>query len=379
MSLKNDIKAEANRLGFPLIGFTHPLPPAHIDVFRDWIQAGRHAGMQYLASEPSLTKRADPQKILPECKTIISLGFPYPSPLESHPLPSQKLQGRIAAYAWVQDYHDTLIGLLQQLVVFIELKLGHSISQRIYTDTGPILEREFGQQAGLGWIGKNSCLISPVYGSFFFLAEILLDEWIEPDQAFQADRCGSCNRCIQACPTGCILPDRTLDASRCLSYLTIENKGSIPRELRPRTSNWIFGCDLCQMVCPWNLHAGHKKNETCAALTVPDPFPPLLEEFSLSQQDFSKKYQHSPVLRAKRKGYLRNIAVALGNSAEPSSITTLAQVLKSDDDPLIREHAAWALGQINTSLALQILKQHYLVETVEEVRGEIKKTLDPSS
>jgi epoxyqueuosine reductase len=228
--LKTAILAEARRLGFVLAGVTTPDPPEHFSTFAAWLRAGRHGEMAYLASERSLARRADPRQVLPECRSILVLGTPYsaPPPAEA----AQAGRGRVAAYAWGDDYHDVLAGRLQALVAFIEAQAGQHVPNRWYTDTGPLLERDLAQRAGLGWIGKNTCLIHPRLGSYFLLAEVLLGLELEPDPAWLPDRCGSCRRCIQACPTGCILPDRTLDARRCISYLTIELKGPIPEELR---------------------------------------------------------------------------------------------------------------------------------------------------
>jgi len=230
-------------------------------------------------------------------------------------------------------------------VGFLEQQVGHAFPYRICIDSAPLLERDLAQRAGLGWIGRNTCLIHPVIGSWFFLAEVLLGIEMEPDPPFTADRCGNCTRCIESCPTGALLPDRTLDARRCIAYLTIENKGAIPEELRSRMGAWIFGCDVCQMACPWN----HKKS------AVGDPaFEPhagILEmepcsQMTLTPDEFKSKFKESPVLRARRSGYLRNIAVMLGNHGSKDAVLILEQALK-DEDVLVREHAAWALEKIN--------------------------------
>ncbi|MBN1666178.1 MAG: tRNA epoxyqueuosine(34) reductase QueG, partial [Anaerolineales bacterium] len=252
LALKNAIKTEAQRLGFELVGVTSPDPPAHLEVYQAWVQAGRHAEMGYLASERALLHRADPLRILPACQSILVLGIRYPAPLEQPDAEALSGRGQVAAYAWGADYHEVLPARLQALVAFIETRVGRAIPNRWYTDTGPLLERELAQRAGLGWIGKNTCLINPRHGSYFLLAEILLGLSLPLDEPLITDHCGSCTRCVQACPTGCIRPDRTLEAGRCLSYLTIELKAAIPPELRHSLGDWIFGCDICQQVCPWN-------------------------------------------------------------------------------------------------------------------------------
>jgi epoxyqueuosine reductase len=197
----------------------------------------------------------------------------------------------------------------------------------------------------LGWIGKNTCLIHPAHGSWFLLSEILLGIFIEPDPAFVSDHCGTCTRCIEACPTHCILPNRTLDAKRCISYLTIESKGDIPTELRPLIKDWVFGCDVCQMVCPWNRFAD-KDGDPVFQPQQGIPLPILTRELSLTPQAFNLKFKRSPVKRAKRRGYLRNVAVVLGNCGDEESIPALGQALE-DPEPMVRDHAKWAIKQID--------------------------------
>ncbi len=252
--------------------------------------------------------------------------------------------GKIAAYAWGTDYHVIIPEKLQALIKFIEQQVGYPFSNRWYTDTGPILERDLAQRAGLGWIGKNTCLINPKLGSYFLLAEILLGIELEPDPPFTTDHCGTCTRCIEACPTECILEDRTIDAGRCISYLTIELKEDIPEDLRPLIGNWFFGCDVCQMVCPWNRFAAPDGDSSLKAREGMAR-PQLIRELELTPEDFNKKFKDSPVKRTKRRGYLRNVAVALGNSANPEAIPALKKALE-DKEPMIQRHAAWALKQI---------------------------------
>jgi epoxyqueuosine reductase len=239
-----------------------------------------------------------------------------------------------------------------------------------------VLERDLAQRAGMGWIGKNTCLINPQAGSYFLLGEVLLGIALELDAPFEADRCGNCRRCLEACPTGCILPDRTLDARRCISYLTIELKGSLPVELRPAIRNWIFGCDVCQEVCPWNQRFASLHGEAAFFPRQGLPAPDLVEELSLTPQAFNDKFAGSPVKRAKRRGYLRNVAVALGNSADPASIPALARALVQDGEPLVRAHAAWAMGQIGGAAAQQALQEANRTETDPDVRAEILAALE---
>jgi epoxyqueuosine reductase len=230
---------------------------------------------------------------------------------------------------------------MQQLVQFIEEQVGHPVMNRWYTDTGPLLERDLAQRAGIGWIGRNTCLINPKAGSYFLLSEILLDLDLEPDAPFVTDHCGTCTRCIQACPTDCILPNRTIDASRCISYLTIELKDDVPVQLREKIGDWVFGCDVCQMVCPWNRFAP----EGDPAFEAKTPLPSLTDELALTSQGFNQRFKGSPVKRAKRRGYLRNVAIALGNMGDLHTIPVLQNAL-NDEEPMVRKHAEWAIAQI---------------------------------
>jgi epoxyqueuosine reductase len=342
MYLKQAIKNKSRQLGFILAGVTSCNPPPHYDVFENWLDTGQHGTMKYLADEKSRLRRAHPKLILPECESILVLGIPYNSP--NQPGEEPGMRGQVAAYAWGDDYHEVLPQRLQELVAFIEEKVGNPIPNRYYTDTGPVLERDLAQRAGLGWIGKNTCLINPHHGSYFLLSEILLGIFIEPDPAFVNDRCGTCTRCIDACPTHCIQPNRTMDAKRCISYLTIELRDDIPTNLRPLLKDWIFGCDVCQMVCPWNRFADKDVDPAFQPHTG-IPLPILTHELSLSPEAFNLKFKRSPVKRAKRRGYLRNVAVVLGNNGDEGSIPALQQALE-DPEPVVRKHAKWAIEQI---------------------------------
>lgn len=412
MSLTQAIKQQAQTLGFQLVGITTPDPPPHYPAYEGWLQAGRHGEMGYLASESARQRRRDPRQILPECRSILVLGIRYPAP--THPFPGGKEQidiplvkgsvaaldqrtsfplpkvmgkgvggrgyqqnaGRVASYAWGDDYHNVLATRMRSLVAFIETQMGGPFPNRWYTDTGPILERDLAQRAGLGWIGKNTCLIAPSLGSYFFLAEILLGIELEPDPPFLPDYCGSCTRCIEACPTACILPDRTLDATRCISYLTIELKGVIPLDLRPQMGNWIFGCDICQQVCPWNQRFADPEGDSDFRPRPGVPDPDLIPELALNPQEFNRKFKDNPVKRAKRRGYLRNVAVALGNTHHPDAISPLIQALEGDAEPLVRIHAAWALGQIGGKEARLGLQSALQSEADNEVRAEILVALE---
>jgi epoxyqueuosine reductase len=337
--IRKVIKEKARQLGFVLAGVTTPEPPSHYSTFETWLAQGHHGTMDYLASDRSRARRANPLEILPECKSILVLATPY-----SPPLPMEEglgVRGQIASYAWGEDYHDILPMRMKELVQFIEEQVGGPVKNRWYTDTGPILERDLAQRAGIGWIGKNTCLIHPKHGSYFLLSEIFLDLALEPDTPFVTDHCGTCTRCIEACPTDCILPNRTIDATSCISYLTIELKDDIPTELREKMGDWVFGCDICQIVCPWNRFAG----EGDSAFGSEDPLHSLTEELTISTQEFNQRFKRSPIKRAKGRGYLRNIAVALGNTGNMVALPVLQNAL-NDEEPIVREHAQWAIEKI---------------------------------
>jgi len=342
--LKQTIKDKARQLGFILAGVTIPEPPPHYSTFEGWLAQGHHGTMNYLADERSRLCRADPKQILPECQSILVLATPYsPSlPTGEGVRVREKSLPKIASYARNADYHDILPARMKELVQFIEQQVGCPVKNRWYTDTGPILERDLAQRAGIGWIGKNTCLIHPKQGSYFLLSEIFLDLALEPDPPFTTDHCGTCTRCIQACPTDCILPNRTLNATRCISYLTIELKDDIPLELRDKIGDWVFGCDICQQVCPWNRFAP----EGDSAFDAKTPLHPLTEELTLTPQAFNQRFKLSPVKRAKRRGYLRNIAVVLGNTGDMHTLPVLQNAL-NDNEPIIIEHANWAIEQIS--------------------------------
>jgi epoxyqueuosine reductase len=333
VTLKQSIKEKARQLGFILAGVTSSEPPPHYSTFESWLNTSMHGTMDYLASERSRARRADPKQILPECKSILVLALPYSSFQVLHS------PFRVASYAHGDDYHDIIPSRLKAIVEFIEEQVGHPVPNRYYTDTGPVLERDLAQRAGLGWIGKNTLLINPKMGSAFFLAEILLGIELEPDEALITDHCGTCTRCLSACPTQCILPNRTLDARRCISYLTIELKEDIPIELRPLMKDWIFGCDICQQVCPWNRFS----SQADPAFQPKIPLPVLTSDLTLTSVEFNQRFKKSPIKRTKRRGYLRNLAVAIGNNGNKSDIPVLEQSMDTmQDEPMIKEHLNWA-------------------------------------
>jgi epoxyqueuosine reductase len=339
VSLKESIKARAQSLGFSLSGFCSPTPLEHFQKYEEWIASGLNGGMNYLASDRHRLRRQDPHLLNPWVKTILVLGRPYSLNRNG----TSENKGQVAGYVGREDYHLAFPKLLSPLVEFIKEQYPNSIQSQIYTDSSPILERELGNRAGLGWIGRNSCLISPKFGSSFLLAEIFLSEEIPPDQPFEKELCGTCHRCLDDCPTNCILPNRTLNARNCISTLTIENKGNIPQEFRSSISNHLFGCDVCQSVCPWNRFSTNQFGEE-------DPYSPdeMIEMLSFSTSQFKEHFAESAILRAKRQGWIRNICQVLENLRIESARSALMSVLIKDPDPLCREFAANALSQISS-------------------------------
>lgn len=382
--LKKEIKHQANLIGFDLFGVTSADAPENLNIYSQWLEAGHHAEMHYLATERARERRADPRNILPECKSILALGSRYPKtpekwndlaqPNNSHNSERSPI-GRISSYALGDDYHDVLEARLKELVTFIENRIGYSVPNRCYTDTGPILEREIAQRAGLGWIGKNSCLINPDHGSYLFLSEILLGLELEPDETFPYDRCGTCTRCIDACPTSAILANRTIDSRKCISYLTIENKGEIPKEVRHQIGDWIFGCDICQMVCPWNQKINQRGIDTAFQARPGYSELNLLQETKLDQTSFNIKFRGSPIKRAKRRGYLRNVVVALAHYPTQEVISSLEKALFEEPETLVRAHAAWSLAQISHSRVKDILSAAANTEQDDSVLKAINQAL----
>jgi len=357
------IKTEAARLGFEWVGVTTPDPPPHLDVYRAWLARRRQGSMAYLAAERAVSRRADPRRILPSCRSILVVGMRHaPPPSADGP--------RLAAYALGEDYHRVVLERLERLMTFLQPRAAEPFEYRLYTDTGPLLERELAQRAGLGWIGKNTCLIHPRHGSYFLLGEALVSEPLEPDAPFVADRCGTCTRCLDACPTACILPDRTIDARRCISYQTIENRGPIPPDLRPAIGDWIFGCDVCQQVCPWNVRF--------AAPTPIPEFEPAPGSASPDPRAFlegTAPLRRSPLTRAGRNGMARNAAVVMGHRPRAEDVEALGRALIEHADPIVRGHAAWALGQIGGAAAEACLRRAAKTETDSGAQKEIDAAL----
>lgn len=340
------IRACALSLGLDLVGFAPVLTPAHALFFRKWLEQGFHGEMAYLAR--TADARCDPQQVLPGAKSAVVVGLNY-APAVS-PVADDPTRGVFARYALGDDYHEVMERQLQQLLEFIRQQYP-DCRAKIYVDAGPVLERNLAWRAGLGWLGKNTLLMNTHRGSYFFLGEILLDIELEYDQpAFGG--CGKCTRCIEACPTGAIVAPYVLDARRCISYLTIELRGSIPEELRPKMGNRIFGCDICQEVCPFNQPRPHAPlrsaptNEPRFAPREATLAPKLVDLLRMSEEEFRTAFRNSPVQRAKWRGFRRNVAVALGNSRDPDALPVLQRELERESDPVVREHLQWAIHRL---------------------------------
>ena len=341
VSIEEKIKAETFRLGFSLCGFSSSKPLTEFPRYQHWIESGLHSGMEYLSATRHLEPRQHPSLLMSDVKTILSLGWSYP--IRTELKESQSREAWIAGYASGKDYHLLLPEKLESLAAFIRAELGDSFHYRCFTDSAAILERELAARAGLGWIGKNSCLISPQVGSAFFLAELFTNYPFKTDQNTQDDRCGKCTRCLEACPTGCILPDRTIDARKCISYHTIENKGRIPDDFRASTNRWIFGCDICQMVCPWNIkNAPHDFSENLQNW----PYEQLLDFLDSTVADFTSRFFESAMMRTKWKGLMRNTLIALGNMGESSAIARLDKFIPQTSDVDLVDAAQWAITRI---------------------------------
>jgi epoxyqueuosine reductase len=336
--LKAQLISYARQIGFDSCRIAACDAPPHVTEFREWLRQGAHGEMSYM--QRGEEKRCDPQKVLPGATSILVLALNYFQENAVHRAAATAKIGRIARYAWGDDYHDVIAAKLDKIDQFLG---GFGGQQKCYVDTGPILERDHAAEAGIGWHGKSTMLIDERLGTWFFLAEILTTLELPADEPVQ-DRCGTCERCIKACPTGAITSPHRLDARRCISYLTIELKGSIPLRLRPLIGDRIFGCDDCLDVCPWNRFA-QISHETAFSARESTTGMSLREYLELTDAEFRQLFKNSPIKRIKRRGFLRNVCVALGNAGDVSDLPALNRAA-ADPEALIAEHAGWAIGQI---------------------------------
>lgn len=340
------IKQLARECGFELAGVARAGRLPEIEYYRHWIGAGMAGEMRYLTDHRA-ELRADPRALLPSARSVICVGKLYNTRTPEPDHYSDSERGRISRYAWGEDYHVLVRTGLQRLLERLRACTARPFEARVAVDSAPLLERALARRAGLGWIGRNTCLINQPQGSWFFLGELLVSLEIDPDEP-PPERCGTCYRCIEACPTRALVPTGrhtpawALDARRCISYLTIELRGAIPPELRPQIGRHLFGCDLCQQVCPWN----QKAPVTEEPAFQPRHAAPLLAGLAvLSETEFRTRFRHSPVARARHSGLLRNVAVAMGNSGRPGFRPLLERLARSAD-ALVAEHARWALERL---------------------------------
>lgn len=365
--LTADLKDAAGQLGFAPLGVCPAVTPPGADHLRSWLAAGYAGQMHYLPNRAAAY--ADPGSVLDGARSIVMLALNYRTVEPSVP---QSAHGRVSRYAWGADYHDLIRTRLATLADFTrQRRPGAKV--RGVVDTAPLLEREFAQLAGLGWIGKNTLLLNKQAGSWFFLAALLTDLELDYDAPHATDHCGTCRACLDACPTDAFVDAYVLDARRCISYLTIELRDAIPRELRPAMGDWLFGCDVCQDVCPWN-HKAPVVDEPAFLPARGQTTLELVELFALDDEAFRARFRGTPLWRAQRRGLLRNAAIVLGNRRPPEGMMALERGL-ADTEPLVRGASAWALGKYATDAARTALRARHVIESDPEVREEIDAAL----
>jgi epoxyqueuosine reductase len=348
-----DVKNLARECGFELAGVAAAAPAPEADFYRDWVRGGMAGEMRYLADHRG-EMRADPRTLLPSVRSILCVGKLYNGPEPRSTEFTAPERAWISRYAWGEDYHEVLRRGLERLACEIEARVAQPLEWKICVDTAPLLERAYARRAGLGWIGRNTCLIREGAGSWFFLGELLLSLAIEPD-APPPDRCGTCTACIDACPTRALIPTGrpqpawALDSRRCISYFTIELRAAVPEAAHADIGSQIFGCDICQDVCPWNRGAPVTTDPAFAAVHFA---PPLDRLAALSESEFKTMFRGTPVLRARYTGFLRNVAIAMGNSGLPELQPALEE-LACHPDPLVRSHAENGLARLSLRQALK--------------------------
>lgn len=350
--VKKQIREKAQELGFDLVRFTAAnLPEKYEKHFEQWVKDGQHAEMDYLSRR---VEDSEEIEVLPGAKTVISLATNYfqgdlrdskPNPLEPSAITQDIDNGRVARYAVTRDYHKIISSRLKKLATFIEDSFG--AKTRYYVDTGPVLERAYSEESGVGYTGRNTCVITKEFGSWVFLSEIFLDIELEPSNKSVNLSCGSCRRCVDLCPTGAINENKTIDSRKCISYLTIENRGPIPLELRDKIGNWIYGCDICQDVCPHNAKSLATKAEEFKDIRIKDRKLSLKEILSIKDdEEFLKIFAGTPLMRAKRRGLLRNACVVAGNSGNKNLLPFLKNLAEQENDQMLVEHALWAIEKL---------------------------------
>ena len=369
--LEDRVKEIARELGFDAVGITSAgafTRDEEASVER--VRQGRLDGMAWI-TEDRMRRSARPRELLAGARSVISLAMSYytgdfPDPQDEAP------RGRVARYAWGDDYHNVMKRRLKELVTRLSEMVESPVGARFFVDDGPMLDRAAAQRAGIGWFGKSTNILTTTHGSWVFLAEVVTDLELEPDEPLKKS-CGECVRCIDACPTGAIVAPYVIDAPLCISYLTIECRGPIPRRLRHLVGDWVFGCDVCQEVCPVNFKAepgGEPAYRPRSGFAAPELIP-LLE---LDEDAFRERFRNSPIRRAKLVGLRRNVCVALGNIGDAAAAPALLRALQ-EVAPLVRMHAAWALGRIGGSQAAFALERARTRETDPDVLEEIEAAL----
>lgn len=368
VELTRELKQRAGEIGFSLCGVCPAVAPPGAARLDEWLAAGYAGQMHYLADRRDAY--LDPNRVLDGVRSVVMLAMNYRT---AEPVDPDAGQGRVSRYAWGEaDYHDLIRERLDQLAEFLRDAVP-TARVRGVVDTAPLLEREFAQLAGLGWIGKNTLLLNRAEGSWFFLAALLTNIELAYDVAHETDHCGTCRACLDACPTDAFPQPYVLDASRCISYLTIELREAIPVELRNGVGEWVFGCDVCQTVCPWNSRAPLSEKAEFEPRSDSNPLD-LIELFELDEAAFRQRFRYTPLWRPRRRGLLRNAAIALGNRPSPLAISALTRGL-NDDEPLVRGACAWALGQYPESEAAYALRKRRLIDGNDDVLREIAVAL----
>ncbi len=371
MSIESEIKSAAIEVGFDLVAIAPATPSPHSDYFREFAQSDSAGDMDWLVRDP--LKRINPRSTYPQARSILVVGQSYNQSHVNPVLLSDPSRGRISSYAWGKDYHKLMAKRLKKLYFILRDSFGDIIEGKWHVDTGPLLEKPNAALANLGFIGKHTLLIRPHWGSYFFLGELLLSTELKPDsQPATHFGCGECHRCGTACPTGALDQPYRLDIPKCISYWTIEHSGPIPRSIRSKIGNWIFGCDLCQLACPYNARLKNALSEERFKLASDDYAAPKLSELAeLTEDEFNNRFAGSGIRRTKRNGFLRNVAIALGNWGEDEAIDAL-DLLLHDDEPLVRGHAAWGLANSGNRNALILLIRQEDSERDDYVREEIE-------
>ncbi|MCW5852595.1 MAG: tRNA epoxyqueuosine(34) reductase QueG [Anaerolineae bacterium] len=371
--MKHRIVEHSRSLGFDLVRVTtaQPFPETQV-ILEERIGAGLMDGLPWFTLARARVA-SDPRNLMPEVRSIVAVGISYLCDGEIDRSTPGEPCGRIARYAWGVDYHAVFKRRLRDLHAFIEAQLGRPVDMRALADTARITDRAVAQRAGLGWYGKNTNLLTHEYGSWVLLGELLLDVALPPDPPLKT-HCGACTLCLPACPTGALVAPGVLDNRRCISFLTIEHQGVIPRDLRPLIGSWIFGCDLCQDVCPVNRQREPRNHAEFMPRPAVGSSPALIPLLRMSEAEFNQTFQGSPIRRAKWAGLRRNLCIALGNSGDPAAIPALVEALNGEP-ALVRGHAAWALGRLGGVEAREAMVARQAVETDEWVRGEIELAL----